>query len=162
MYALSASGAGLAWKRFHLYDLHMKYQLALAAVFLLATLALPNQNVAARDRVMADSAALVRADSLPPQHSLPNDVPPQPPIAAPSQTASATVFRDLPSISGRYSFGGKTVLPYVGAGFGGGYASEFNRPLGGTPPVQTDVGLRSQFGQGISPNEFQMGVRIPF
>lgn len=111
---------------------------------------------------MADAVALVRADSLPPQHSLTNDVPPQPPIAAPSQAASATVSRDPPSISGRYSFGGETVLPYVGAGFGGGSASEFNRPSGGTPPVQTDLGLRSQFGQGFSPNEFQMGVRIPF
>ena len=54
------------------------------------------------------------------------------------------------------------MLPYIGAGFSGGYSAEFNRSLGGAPPSQTDFGLRSQFGQIISPNEFQMGIRIPF
>ena len=53
-------------------------------------------------------------------------------------------------------------MPYLGAGFGGGYTSELNRSMTGPPPVQTDAGVRSQFGQGFSPNEFQMGFRIPF
>ncbi len=75
---------------------------------------------------------------------------------------SSSIFRDIPSISGRYSVGGHTFMPYLGAGFGGGYTSELNRSLTGPPPVQSDVGLRSQFGQGLSPNEFQMGLRIPF
>lgn len=82
--------------------------------------------------------------------------------ALPLYSPSSSVFRDIPSISGRYSVGGRTILPYLGAGFGGGYTSELNRSLTGPPPVQPDVGLRSQFGQGISPNEFQMGLRIPF
>lgn len=141
----------------------MKYQIAMILpVVLIAALAIPNQGVAARDRVMADSAAFVETNSQLPQSVLKNDVPTQPQVAVPSQSAPSTVFRDIPSISSRYSLGGRTVLPYVGAGFGGGYASEFNRSLGGTPPIQTDSGLRSQLGQGFSPNEFQMGVRIPF
>lgn len=53
-------------------------------------------------------------------------------------------------------------MPYIGAGFGGGYSSEVDRSLGSAPPAQGDSGLRSQFGQGFSPNEFQMGVRISF
>ena len=53
-------------------------------------------------------------------------------------------------------------MPYLGAGFGGGYTSELNRSMTGPPPGQTDPGGRSQFGQGFSPNEFQMGFRIPF
>lgn len=140
----------------------MKHQIAIVPVLLIAALAIPDQGVAARDRVMADSAALVGTNSQLPQSALKEDIPTQPQVAAPSESASSTVFRDIPSINGRYSLGGRTILPYVGAGFGGGYVSEFNRSLGGAPPTQTDSGLRSQFGQGFSPNEFQMGVRIPF
>ncbi len=32
----------------------------------------------------------------------------------------------------------------------------------GPPSLQPDAGLRSQLGQELSPNEFQMGLRIPF
>lgn len=86
----------------------------------------------------------------------------QAPAGVPLSPSSQAIFRDIPSISGRYSVGGRTILPYLGAGFGGGYTSDLNRSLTGPPPVQNDVGLRSQFGQGFSPNEFQMGFRIPF
>lgn len=140
----------------------MKHQIAIWPVVLIAALAIPNQGVAAGDRIVDDSAALRGINSQLPPGALKNDVPTPTEIAVPSQSASSTVFRDIPSINGRYSLGGRTVLPYVGAGFGGGYASEFNRSLGGAPPIQTDSGLRSQLGQGFSPNEFQMGVRIPF
>lgn len=140
----------------------MKHQIAILPVVLIAALAISDQGVAAGDRVMADSAPLVEVNSQLPLSTLKNDVPTQPQIAVPSQSASSPVFRDIPSINGRYSLGGKTVLPYVGAGFAGGYTSEFNRSLGAAPPTQTDLGLRSQLGQGFSPNEFQMGVRIPF
>jgi len=80
----------------------------------------------------------------------------------PREGDSSLNFRDIPSISGRYSVGGKTIAPYVGAGFGGGYTSEFNRTLANPSPMQTDQVFRSQFGQVSSPNEFQMGLRIPF
>jgi hypothetical protein len=77
-------------------------------------------------------------------------------------SSASTVFRDVPSITGRYSIGGKTILPYVGAGFGGGYSSDVDRHMGSAAPVPGEPRMGSQFGQGISPNEFQMGVRIPF
>lgn len=73
-----------------------------------------------------------------------------------------SVFRDIPSISGRYSIGGQTFLPYVGAGFGSGYTTELDRSLQRSPAISSDQGLHSQFGQSMAPNEFQMGIRIPF
>lgn len=84
------------------------------------------------------------------------------PSALPSAPPSSAIFPDIPSISGRYSVGGRIVMPYLGAGFGGGYTSELNRSMTGPLPAQSDAGLRGQLGQGFSPNEFQMGFRIPF
>lgn len=140
----------------------MKHYLAIVPILLIATLVLPNQSVAAQDRVMADSAVIGEANTQLFSTMLRNHVPIQSPIAGPSESASSSYFRDIPSISGRYSIGGRALLPYLGAGFSGGYGSELNRSLGGAPPTQGDFGLRSQFGQSVSPNEFQMGIRIPF
>ena len=78
-----------------------------------------------------------------------------------SLTASKA-FRDIPSISGDYSVKGTRIMPYIGAGFGHGYSSDVDRSLNGSPSSQTDPGLRSLFGQGLTPSEFQMGLRIPF
>ena len=87
-----------------------------------------------------------------------------PPIGAPASqlSAASTIFRDLPSLNGRYSVGQTTILPYVGAGFGAGYTSELDRSMGGGSTLQTDPGLRNLFGPSLTPNEFQMGIRIPF
>jgi hypothetical protein len=86
------------------------------------------------------------------------------PVAAPllESSAASTMFRELPSINGRYSVGRTTILPYVGAGFGNGYTSQLDRSLGGGASVQTDAGLRTPLGPTLTPNEFQMGIRIPF
>jgi hypothetical protein len=78
-----------------------------------------------------------------------------------SLTASKT-FRDIPSISGNYTVKGTTIMPYIGAGFGHGYTSDVDRSLNSSPSTQTDPGLRSMLGQGLTPSEFQMGLRIPF
>ena len=78
-----------------------------------------------------------------------------------SLTASKT-FRDIPSISGNYTVKGTRIMPYIGAGFGHGYTSDVDRSLNSSPSTQTDPGLRSMLGQGLTPSEFQMGLRIPF
>ena len=78
-----------------------------------------------------------------------------------SLTASKT-FRDIPSISGNYTVKGTRIMPYIGAGFGHGYTSDVDRSLNSSPSTQTDPGLRSLLGQGLTPSEFQMGLRIPF
>lgn len=77
------------------------------------------------------------------------------------------LIRTLPNVSKQISVGGTTLVPYVGAGFRGGYATDFDHllspalssPLSSSNP--TDVGLRSLAGQMI-PNEVQVGIRFPF
>ena len=141
---------------------NMKQYIAVASMVLIAVLAATSQGVAGWDHATAGSAAPGEKSSQLSSNTVSNDVPSQFPIVAPSASASPPDVRDVPSISGRYLLGGKTLLPYLGAGFSGGYGSEFNRSLGGVPPALSDFGLRSQFGQSVSPNEFQIGIRIPF
>ena len=98
----------------------------------------------------------------------PLKMPPQsiiaPPIgASPLELSAASrIFRDLPSLDRRYTVGHTTLLPYVGAGFGNGYTSELDRSIDRGSTLQTDPGLRNLLGQSLTPNEFQMGIRIPF
>ena len=142
---------------------HMKLYGAGIVMLLVAALTAPIPGIAASDRVVADSAVLGEPNSELASGTPKTNVPNQPPPTVPSAAASSSAdVRDIPSISGRYSIGGRTLWPYIGAGFSGGYNSELNRSLGGVPPTQSDLGLRSQFGQSVSPNEFQLGVRIPF
>ena len=156
-------GAGLLKRHLLSMIYNMKQYIAVASVVLVAALAAPALSAAARDRVIADSAVLgePKYGQLS-SSTLKNNFPIPPPIATPPASASSSNVQDIPSISGRYSIGERTVLPYIGAGFSGGYSSEFNRSLGGAPPALSDFGLRSQFGQSVSPNEFQLGIRIPF
>lgn len=141
---------------------YLRPYLAIVSVILLLALVVPPQAVAAQDRVMAEAAASGEATSLLSSHTLKNDLPIPPPIMVPSKAASSLDFGMIPSISGRYSIAGKTLMPYIGAGFLGGYSSNNNRSSGGVPPTLKDSWLRSQLGQSVSPNEFQIGVRIPF
>jgi hypothetical protein len=80
----------------------------------------------------------------------------------PVTPSTGSVFRDVPALSGRYSAGSMTFLPYIGAGFGAGYNSELDRTL--TPNLQPQQNLNAGGlqGQSMVPNEFQMGIRIPF
>ncbi len=141
---------------------NMKQSSAGIVMVLVLALAASIQGIAAPDRVVADSAVFAEPNNQPSSSTPKITAPSQPPLAVPSASASSADVRDIPSISGRYAIGGRTLLPYIGAGFSGGYGSEFNRSLAGVSPTQSDFGLRSQFGQSVSPNEFQLGVRIPF
>ncbi|OAI45617.1 hypothetical protein AYO43_07890 [Nitrospira sp. SCGC AG-212-E16] len=142
---------------------NMKQYLVVALILLVAALAAPTQGIAARDRVIADPGGLGETNyGQFSSSTLRNDVPIQTPIVTPSASASSPNFQDIPSVSGRYAIGERTLLPYIGAGFSGGYSSEFNRSLGGGPSALSDFGLRSQLGHSVSPNEFQLGIRIPF
>jgi hypothetical protein len=86
-----------------------------------------------------------------------------PMVATKPVTPSAdSLFRDVPSLSDRYSAGRPRVLPYIGAGFGAGYTSELDRTLAPNVPPQHNLNLGGQLGQSMVPNEFQLGIRIPF
>lgn len=78
------------------------------------------------------------------------------------------MLRTLPSVSKQISVGGTTLLPYIGAGFGGGYLTELDRSLSAVPSVfssslsSPNLGLKSLVGQSLIPNEVQLGIRFPF
>lgn len=74
------------------------------------------------------------------------------------------IFRQTPTLSGRVQVSEQTLIPYVGAGFGGGYVTERDRALSPLPgfPQQNLLGDSLGMGKGMMPNEFQMGIRIPF
>ena len=159
----TSQDAGLCRRGFISIIYNMKQYIAVALILLVAALAAPTQGIAARDRVIADSGGLGETNyGQFSSSTLRNDVPIQTPIVTPSASASSSNFQDIPSVSGRYAIGERTLLPYIGAGFSGGYSSEFNRSLGGGPSALSDFGLRSQLGHSVSPNEFQLGIRIPF
>ncbi len=79
----------------------------------------------------------------------------------------AVFLRTVPSLSKQILVGGAKLMPYIGAGFGGGYLTEFDRFLHASPSFSsssgsTNAGLRSLFGPHLIPNEVQLGIRFPF
>ena len=76
--------------------------------------------------------------------------------------STGSVFRDVPVLSGRYSAGSMTFLPYIGAGFGAGYNSELDRAFAPNLQPQQNLNAGGLQGQSMVPNEFQIGIRIPF
>lgn len=90
------------------------------------------------------------------------------PVSSASRPGDGSVvLRTLPTVSKPISMGRTTLVPYIGAGFSGGYATEVDRSLNTalSPPLSSssaaDVGLKSLAGQMI-PNEVQVGIRFPF
>jgi hypothetical protein len=80
----------------------------------------------------------------------------------PVTPSADSVFRDVPSLGGRYYGGDMTFLPYIGAGFGAGYNSELDRTFAPNLQPQQNLNVGGLQGQRMVPNEFQMGIRIPF
>ena len=83
------------------------------------------------------------------------------------QRENELVLRTLPTVSKPISVGGTTLMPYIGAGFGGGYATELDRSLNSASSASSvsstlsNAGLKN-LGQGLVPNEVQLGIRFPF
>ena len=84
------------------------------------------------------------------------------PVLPPGSGLSPQFGREVPSISGQYSIGGTTVMPFLGAGFGGGYLSDVDRSMKSEFSTPADSGLSSWAGKSLVPNEFRLGIRIPF
>jgi uncharacterized membrane protein len=80
----------------------------------------------------------------------------------PVTPSGGSVFRDVPALSGRYSIGDMTFLPYIGSGFGAGYTSELDRTFAPNLQPQHNLNAGGLQSQSMVPNEFQMGIRIPF
>jgi hypothetical protein len=71
------------------------------------------------------------------------------------------IFRQAPFLSGRFELNDHTFFPFIGAGFGGGYTNDRDRALGSNGlfhnPAQS-----GELGKNMMPNEFNLGLRIPF
>jgi hypothetical protein len=72
------------------------------------------------------------------------------------------IGRQTPTLSGRLQLSQQTLIPYVGAGFGGGFVTERDRAMGSSSMFPQQNLLGESLGKGMMPNEFQMGIRIPF
>ena len=72
------------------------------------------------------------------------------------------IIRQTPTLSGRVRLSEQTLIPYIGAGFGGGFVTERDRALGPSSGFLQQNLLGESLGKGVMPNEFQMGIRIPF
>ena len=83
-----------------------------------------------------------------------------------SSGAANNVFSQPPTLGGRYTVNGSTVIPYIGLGFGGGETTDVNRTAARQSilqnSVQQDRLLNDVLGKSLVPNEFQVGIRIPF
>ncbi|MCC2640187.1 MAG: exported protein of unknown function [Nitrospira sp.] len=82
--------------------------------------------------------------------------------ASPPNDRNGEVFRQTPTLSGRVQLSEQTLIPYVGAGFNGGYVTERERALGPSSAFPQQNILGESLGKGLMPNEFHMGIRIPF
>lgn len=80
----------------------------------------------------------------------------------PITPSAGSPFRNVPALSGRYFTGNMTFLPYIGAGFGAGYNSELDRTFAPNLQPQQNLNLGGRPVQSMAPNEFQIGIRIPF
>ena len=95
------------------------------------------------------SASRIQAPSGLPQLSTVND-------------RGQDIIRQTPTLSGRLQLSEQTLIPYVGAGFGGGFVTDRDRALGPSSMFPQQNILGESLGKGMMPNEFQIGIRIPF
>jgi hypothetical protein len=88
------------------------------------------------------------------------------PSTALSSGPTNNVFSQPPTLAGRYTMNGSTVIPYIGLGFGGGETTDVNRTAARQSMLQSSVQqdrlLNDVLGKSLVPNEFQVGIRIPF
>ncbi len=80
---------------------------------------------------------------------------------------SGMALRTTPAVSTQISVSGLTLVPYLAAGFGGGYVTERDRvlhavPSGSSLPSPATAGLRGLLGPHLIPNEVHLGIRVPF
>jgi hypothetical protein len=74
---------------------------------------------------------------------------------------NGSVVRQAPALTGRFQLNDRTFIPFIGAGFGGGYTNDRDRALGSNGlfhnPAQS-----GDLGRNMMPNEVNLGLRIPF
>ena len=83
-----------------------------------------------------------------------------------SSGVTNNLFSQPATLAGRYTMNGSTVIPYIGLGFGGGETTDVNRTVarqsGLQSSIQQDRLMNDVLGKTLVPNEFHLGIRIPF
>lgn len=83
-----------------------------------------------------------------------------------SSSITNNVFSQPATLAGRYTMNGSTVIPYIGLGFGGGETTDVNRTVARQSALQSSLQqdrlMNDVLGKTLVPNEFQLGIRIPF
>jgi hypothetical protein len=92
------------------------------------------------------------------------------PLAPSNPTLLSSVtnhlFSQPATLAGRYTLNGSTVIPYIGVGFAGGETTDVNRTVARHSALQSatqqDPLMNDVLRKTFVPNEFQLGIRIPF
>jgi hypothetical protein len=84
------------------------------------------------------------------------------PIYTPPLDPNQNLARQAPALTGRFQLQEQTFIPFIGAGFGGGYTTDRDRALGSNWLQQNQTLPGDTFGRNMLPNEVNMGFRIPF
>ena len=84
------------------------------------------------------------------------------PTSMPPLDPNQNIMRQAPSLTGRFQLNDQAFIPFIGAGFGGGYATDRDRALGSNWLQQNQTLSGDTFGRNMMPNEVNMGFRIPF
>ncbi|MBA2251645.1 MAG: hypothetical protein H0W13_02895, partial [Nitrospirales bacterium] len=83
-----------------------------------------------------------------------------------SSSVTNNLFSQPATLAGRYTMNGSTVIPYIGLGFGGGETTDVNRTVARQSALQSAIQqdrlMNDVLGKTLVPNEFQLGIRIPF
>lgn len=83
-----------------------------------------------------------------------------------SSSVTNNLFSQPATLAGRYTMKGSTVIPYIGLGFGGGETTDVNRTVTRHSSLQSSIPqdrlMSDVLGKTFMPNEFQLGIRIPF
>jgi hypothetical protein len=83
-----------------------------------------------------------------------------------SSSVTNNLFSEPATLAGRYTMNGSTLIPYIGLGFGGGETTDVNRAVTRQSSLQSSIQqdrlMSDVLGKTLVPNEFQLGIRIPF
>lgn len=91
-----------------------------------------------------------------------------PALSSPTLSSSVAnhLFSQPATLAGRYTMNGSTVIPYIGVGFGGGETMDVSRTVARHSVLQSstqqDSLMNDVLRKTLVPNEFQLGIRIPF
>jgi hypothetical protein len=83
-------------------------------------------------------------------------------VLNPALRAPRSLFPDLPVLMTRYGSGNPWFLPFLGVGFSRGETTDVMRQMLHESFTQATPSVQRLLENNVVPNEFQVGIRIPF